>query len=121
MDTNQDEESRSEVARKAAAFDELLRQEQEEAPNQSGEEFAVELLVEGAGNCLIMARAIQAGKPFQNGLGKFDGMWLMMRVMVESLTAEDNDDEPRRQFIDLSAKVLAQLKEIRREIIRPSD
>jgi hypothetical protein len=78
--------------------------------------FTIELLREYAGNCLLMAKAIELGKPYQKGLAVFDGTWLMMRVMVESLDAYDGGT-PRRALIDLSAAIIGHLKQRRAEII----
>jgi hypothetical protein len=78
--------------------------------------FTVELLREYAGNCLMMAKAIELDKPYRNGFEVFDGSWLITRVMLESLETYDGGP-PRRAFIELSAAVLRQLKQRRAEVI----
>jgi hypothetical protein len=59
-----------------------------------------------------MIYAIDHWAPFRKAFPLLDDAWLTMRVMLESLDS-DMGDHGCRAYLDLSAKVITQLNQLR--------
>jgi hypothetical protein len=77
--------------------------------------FIVEILLDFSGQCKTIAAAVTLGKPVGHVLYRFDGAWMLNRVMLESLGGKQ-DSDGHRAYRDLSARVIQQLTRVAADV-----